>query len=376
MAPPTERLFVALDLPSAARAALAAFRDAGADPDVWRPLADEALHVTLVFLGHRPPGEADAVAAVLRGCAGPAADLALGPALLLPPRRARVLCAEVVDRSGSLAALQARVAAGLAEAGLHQSERRPFRAHATVARLRAGALATRGPGASEIGAGRIRGRGADALPLASGARAAPATSRSSGSRSAESGQSSSGLARAPAAGKLASGMAGVCTRIALGALAALAFALALPSASWAVTWRSCRVAIGAECATLRVPLTARERWRAPCRSSSLACPPTRRGPHSSTSPAAPAAPGSRRCSRSCRSRLPWWTPTAWSGSTSAAPAAPGCCAAASSSATRGCAACAPERRARAGSARRDGSTRRRTPSRTSRRSAPISGSSA
>ncbi len=47
-------------------------------------------------------------------------------------------------------------------------------------------------------------------------------------------------------------MAGVCTRIVLGALAAV---LALPSvASAALDWRSCRVATGAECATLRVPL--------------------------------------------------------------------------------------------------------------------------
>src|SRR5687768_6262087 len=51
-------------------------------------------------------------------------------------------------------------------------------------------------------------------------------------------------------------MAGVSTRIALGALVALAsvLALALPGVSWAVGWRSCRVATGAECATLRVPL--------------------------------------------------------------------------------------------------------------------------
>jgi 2'-5' RNA ligase len=139
----TERLFVALDLPAAARAALAEFRDAEADQEVWRPVPDEALHITLVFLGHRPFGEADAVAAVLRECAGPAADLALGPAVLLPPRRARVLCAEVEDRAGALGELQSRVSAGLAAAGLHEPERRPFRAHATVARLRAGARAPR-----------------------------------------------------------------------------------------------------------------------------------------------------------------------------------------------------------------------------------------
>ena len=90
MAPPTERLFVALDLPPDARAALAAFRDR-ADARAWRPVPDEALHVTLVFLGHFPEGSSERVGEVVRRCAGPAADLALGPALLLPPRRARVL---------------------------------------------------------------------------------------------------------------------------------------------------------------------------------------------------------------------------------------------------------------------------------------------
>ena len=134
----TDRLFVALDLPADARAALASFRDA-ADPAVWRPVADEALHVTLVFLGHRPEGESARVAEVVRACSGPAADLALGPALLLPPRRARVLCAQVVDGAGALAALHGRLVAALAEAGLHEPERRRFRPHATVARLRSGA---------------------------------------------------------------------------------------------------------------------------------------------------------------------------------------------------------------------------------------------
>ena len=132
----TERLFVALDLPAPARAALAAFRER-ADPELWRPVPDEALHVTLVFIGHRPAGDAERVAAVVRACAGPADDLVLGPGLLLPPRRARVLCAEVRDGSGALAGLQGRLARELAAAGLHEPEKRPFRPHATVARLRA-----------------------------------------------------------------------------------------------------------------------------------------------------------------------------------------------------------------------------------------------
>jgi 2'-5' RNA ligase len=132
------RLFVALELPRAARDALAAFRDR-ADPAVWRPVRDEALHLTLAFLGHRPAGDMDVVRGVLEASAGRGVPLVLGPGLLLPPRRARVLCAEVEDTDGALAALQARVGDGLARAGVYEPERRPFRAHATVARLRAGA---------------------------------------------------------------------------------------------------------------------------------------------------------------------------------------------------------------------------------------------
>jgi 2'-5' RNA ligase len=139
------RLFVALDLPAEARAALAAFRDAevAAAPEVWRPVRDEALHLTLAFLGHRPEGDVEAVQAVIERCAGAAPPLVLGPALLLPPRRARVLCAEVADEDGALAALQSRASSGLAQAGVYEPETRPFRAHATVARLRPGARAPR-----------------------------------------------------------------------------------------------------------------------------------------------------------------------------------------------------------------------------------------
>jgi 2'-5' RNA ligase len=135
---PRLRLFVAADLPAPVRAALATFRDA-ADPAVWRPVPDEALHITLVFLGHLPADAPDAVARVLDRAAGPAPRLAVTGALLLPPRRARVLCAALADPDGELAALQARVSDGVEAAGLYTPEKRPFRAHATVARLRSGA---------------------------------------------------------------------------------------------------------------------------------------------------------------------------------------------------------------------------------------------
>jgi len=146
------RLFVALELPATARRALAAFRDR-TDPAVWRPVRDEALHLTLAFLGSRPASDVDVVAGVLQASRGGPVPLVLGGPLLLPPRRARVLCAEVADGGGALSALQARVSAGLVEAGVYEAEKRPFRAHATVARVRAGARAPRewsGPGPEPV----------------------------------------------------------------------------------------------------------------------------------------------------------------------------------------------------------------------------------
>jgi RNA 2',3'-cyclic 3'-phosphodiesterase len=138
------RLFVALDLPGEARAALARFRDAAADPAIWRPLAEESFHVTLAFLGHRPEEDVERVAGVL-GELPPwtAAELAVADGLLLPPRRARVLTVALADPEGVLGRLQASVSKALAAAGLYEPEARPFRPHVTVARLRSGARAPR-----------------------------------------------------------------------------------------------------------------------------------------------------------------------------------------------------------------------------------------
>ena len=74
-APPARvklRLFVALALPPPAVEALTRFRDAAADPAVWRPLAPETFHVTLAFLGlarGRGAGRAGGRAARLRRAA-------------------------------------------------------------------------------------------------------------------------------------------------------------------------------------------------------------------------------------------------------------------------------------------------------------------
>jgi 2'-5' RNA ligase len=137
------RLFVALDLPDPVRDALAALA-AAADPDIWRPLGRDALHVTLAFLGPRPPADVAAIEALLAG--GPAPPRALAEAEVLPPRRGRVLTARIDDPSGALGERQARLSAALAAAGLYTPEKRAFHPHATVARLRPRARPPRAAG--------------------------------------------------------------------------------------------------------------------------------------------------------------------------------------------------------------------------------------
>ena len=101
-----------------------------------RLLEPEALHVTLCFLGGRPVGEIEAIASVLSGCTTPVGALSLGAPLWLPPRRPRALAVEVHDRDGGLTRLHEGLRGALADATGWQAERRRFKAHITVARMR------------------------------------------------------------------------------------------------------------------------------------------------------------------------------------------------------------------------------------------------
>jgi 2'-5' RNA ligase len=131
------RLFVALELDDTARSALVAWRaEVLADHPAVRPVAEDALHVTLCFLGSCALEEVDAIAAACAiGSAAPLAGLRLGAVMWLPPRRPRVLAVAIEDDTGALARVQSALARALQAGGWYRRGARPFLAHVTVARV-------------------------------------------------------------------------------------------------------------------------------------------------------------------------------------------------------------------------------------------------
>ncbi len=141
------RLFVAVDPPAEVCEELAQWArgsagalgaGSGRDASALRLLSPDLLHITVCFLGSRPVEEVDALASALEGCAGHACELELGPPLWLPTRQPRALAVAVHDPDGELGRLHEEVSHELAAVGGWEPQRRRFRAHVTVARVRSG----------------------------------------------------------------------------------------------------------------------------------------------------------------------------------------------------------------------------------------------
>jgi RNA 2',3'-cyclic 3'-phosphodiesterase len=163
----TARLFVAVEPPLSvreelaewARAVAAGMRAAGSSRGALRLLDVESLHLTLCFLGSRPVAEIDVLGAALAASAESGCELSIGAPLWLPPRRPHALAVEIHDRDGELERLHEIVTAELSGVSAWRPERRRFRAHITLARVRGGAGARR-RGAGSAGAGSA-GKGGD-----------------------------------------------------------------------------------------------------------------------------------------------------------------------------------------------------------------------
>ena len=134
-------MFVALDLPDDAREEIASWRDAvlSSRTDV-RPVAGEALHVTLVFLGWQDESAADRIADAAFGAvpAGPPPALTAAGVRAVPPRDARLFALDLDDEGGRAAALQSGMSAALEAGGWYRPEKRPFWPHITLARVKRG----------------------------------------------------------------------------------------------------------------------------------------------------------------------------------------------------------------------------------------------
>lgn len=128
------RLFVAVPIDSATRAALAD-RLATAGPLPGRVVPPVNWHLTLRFLGDTTPDAEHRLCRALDAAAWPPAfPIRFGPLGAFPtPQRARVLWLGVATGAAELAALAAVVDGAVGEPGPS-----PFAAHLTLARLRPG----------------------------------------------------------------------------------------------------------------------------------------------------------------------------------------------------------------------------------------------
>jgi 2'-5' RNA ligase len=134
-------MFVALDLPEAVRAATAAWRDQLVEGrrDL-RSVRQEALHVTLVFLGWQDERAAAAISEAAFGAwTGLAAPrLRLAAVKPIPARNARLFAVDLEDEDGRASAVQAAVSHALAAGRWYRPEKRPFWPHVTLARVKRG----------------------------------------------------------------------------------------------------------------------------------------------------------------------------------------------------------------------------------------------
>jgi len=127
------RCFLALDLPSEVRAALARWqaelKSMGLEASFTRP---EQMHVTLCFFGEIPASEADRLGNVLASFSRPSFDAEVSGVGFFPSeRRVDVVWAGFGQGRQELIGLQAAVATHVRHA-----DAKPFHPHVTLARVK------------------------------------------------------------------------------------------------------------------------------------------------------------------------------------------------------------------------------------------------
>ena len=129
------RLFCALRLPDETVWDLSRWQaDAFGGADRIRVLGREQLHVTLAFLGNRPAGELEAIAAELRAAAAAGEPATLTVKGYRETRSVGMLVLE--DEGGRAASVAVDLHERLERLGVYERECRPWLPHLTVIRFR------------------------------------------------------------------------------------------------------------------------------------------------------------------------------------------------------------------------------------------------
>jgi RNA 2',3'-cyclic 3'-phosphodiesterase len=132
---PRARLFVALDLPERVRDGLVAWQAEALSDPALRPIAPEALHVTLCFLAYQPERDIQRIAEVMLsvGARPVEARFKEEPAAV-PRNRPRLFAADA--ESEAAIELQAELSDRFEAERFYRPEKRPFWPHVTVARIK------------------------------------------------------------------------------------------------------------------------------------------------------------------------------------------------------------------------------------------------
>lgn len=134
----SQRLFVAVPLPAELLEFVRACQGLLPGQPGLRLMNAEQLHVTLAFIGEVDERKADAARSVVRSI--PAAlggETTIERFLFIPTaKKARVVALAISDVQGVFDRLFHLVMSGLEAADVMRREKRPFRPHLTVARLR------------------------------------------------------------------------------------------------------------------------------------------------------------------------------------------------------------------------------------------------
>ncbi len=132
------RLFIAIDIDPAIRAAIAQFMEGvrGFAPDV-RWVSAQSLHVTLKFIGEWPPARLDELKTALSGVRGKPCSIAFAGAGFFPTARSARVFWIGIEAGPELAALASAIDSATSQLGI-EPERRKFTPHLTLARAGSG----------------------------------------------------------------------------------------------------------------------------------------------------------------------------------------------------------------------------------------------